>query len=144
MSICFYPSRPRPSPFTRRPKLDPFPRQRASSPNRAFSQSVSFPLRPLHRDSAIPLLSLLSSLSPSRFLRHSLPLVLSQTHERTRAVVSIGHANPCSNQLLYLDNVNINLIYYVEKLIIISIIYRVKFIIVVRFSYFYQICMFSR
>lgn len=80
MSICFYPSRPRPSPFTRRPKLDPFPRQRASSPDRAFSQSVSFPLRPSYRDSAIPALVALvlalslafsSSLAPSRSLANT-------------------------------------------------------------------------
>jgi len=79
MSICFYPPRPRPSLFTRRPKLNPFPRQRASSPNRAFSQSGSFPLRLLHRAYS-PAVSLTPALLPCVF-----SVALSPTRARERA-----------------------------------------------------------
>lgn len=84
-------------------------------PNRAFSQSGSFPLRSLYRLhnslffsclltrslSLFLTLLLLRSLSSLRFLHHSVPhalytfpsLRLPQTHERTHTV-SIDHANP--------------------------------------------------
>lgn len=96
----------------------PFPADE-HPPNRAFSQSGSFPLRPLYRLG----LSLAPSPSLLRFLRRSLFLFLfvylfslspslSRTHERTHAVVSIGHANPGSKwrRRHYLVIINIDFI----------------------------------